>query len=157
VQLKQPFWHDLPGGAAGRLDRIPARARADRRSARRRARRLPWLTLRSDDALTQLSQEEEGELRMSELAEEVVISRSGLTRLVERLERRGFVERRRGDRDPRRTFVRITPAGFEKLAEATPTHLGGVRRLFVDKLSTPEARVLAAVFVRLHGRRGRGG
>jgi DNA-binding MarR family transcriptional regulator len=114
------------------------------------------LTLSSYDVLIQLSQEEEGELRMSELADEVVISRSGLTRLVERLERRGFVERRRGDRDPRMTFARITRAGLDKLAEATPTHLEGVKRLFFAKLSARETRMLAGVFVRLRGR-GRGG
>ncbi len=152
MQLK-PFWHDLPKkqrlawygflrAHAEIIERLDAELEA-----------AHGLTLSSYDVLIQLSQQEEGELRMYELADEVVISRSGLTRLVERLEHRGLVERRRGDRDPRMTFARITRAGLDKLAEATPTHLEGVKRLFLDKLSAREARVLAGVFIRLRGPR----
>jgi DNA-binding MarR family transcriptional regulator len=154
VQRKKPFWNSLPGehraawyGFLRAHTEIVERLDTELEAAH-------GLALRSYDVLVQLSQEEAGELRMFELADEVVISRSGLTRLAERLERRGFVERRRGDRDPRMTFVRITPAGLDKLAEATPTHVEGVRRLFLDKLSTREAHVLAAVFARLRGPRG---
>ena len=72
---------------------------------------------------------------MSELAEQLLLSRSGITRLADRLERQGLIERQRCPEDGRGLFAHLTPAGEAKLAGARPTHLAGVRRHFLDRLS----------------------
>ena len=101
------------------------------------------LSLSEYDVLVQLSSTAEGALRMSDLADAVMLSRSGLTRLVERLERTGLLTRRQAAHDARATLASITDRGLARLAEATPTHLDGVRRLFLDPLGAPGARHLA--------------
>lgn len=78
------------------------------------------LALSSFDVLVQLSLATNGRMQMFELAEAVHISRSGLTRLVDRLERQGMLERHRGERDPRQVFACITSRGLERLAETAP-------------------------------------
>jgi DNA-binding MarR family transcriptional regulator len=88
-------------------------------------------------------------MQMFELAEAVHLSRSGLTRLVDRLECQGLLERHRGDRDPRQVFACITGTGLERLAETTPTHLAGVRRRFLDRLSQTQVEQLAVVWNQL--------
>jgi DNA-binding MarR family transcriptional regulator len=105
--------------------------------------------LSSFDALVQLSLSEQGELRMAELADRVVLSRSGLTRLVDRLERERLVERRRCASDARAMYARITPSGRKRLAQVMPAHVDGIRRLFVGRLTAHELRTLAAVLGRL--------
>ena len=107
------------------------------------------LPLSSFDVLLQLSLVPEGRMQMSELAEAVHLSRSGLTRMVDRLERQGLLERHRGDRDPRQVFACITGPGLERLAETTPTHLTGVRRRFLERLSQTQLEQLAAVWNQL--------
>jgi DNA-binding MarR family transcriptional regulator len=107
------------------------------------------LPLSSFDVLVQLSLAPEGRMQMHELAEAVHLSRSGLTRLVDRLERQGLLERRRGERDPRRVFASITRRGLDRLAETTPTHLAGVRRRFLERLSQTQVKQLAAAWDQL--------
>jgi DNA-binding MarR family transcriptional regulator len=107
------------------------------------------LPLSSFDVLVQLSVAPNGRMRMSELAEAVHLSRSGLTRMVDRLERQGLLERHKGERDPRQVFACITKAGLERLAETTPTHLAGVRRMFLERLSQPQLKQLAVMWNQL--------
>ncbi len=109
------------------------------------------LPLSSYDVLVQLSLASDGRMQMFELAEAVHLSRSGLTRLVDRLECQGFLERHRGDRDPRQVFACITRSGLEWLAETTPTHLAGVRRRFLERLSQTQVEHLAVVWNQLLG------
>jgi DNA-binding MarR family transcriptional regulator len=109
------------------------------------------LALSSFDVLVQLSLATNGRMQMHELAEAVHISRSGLTRLVDRLECQGLIERHRGERDPRQVFACITSSGLERLAETTPTHLAGVRRRFLEQLTRTQVRQLAVVWNRLLG------
>ena len=104
------------------------------------------LPLTSYDVLIQLSLAPDRRLRMFELADAIVLSRSGLTRLVDRLERAGLVERQRGDIDVRQMYARLTDRGFEVLAEATPTHIAGVRERFLDRLSEEQTKQLAAIW-----------
>lgn len=111
------------------------------------------LSLSEYDVLVQLSLGAGSERRMWELADAVLLSRSGLTRLVERLERNGLATRRRAPEDARATIASITDDGLQRLAEATPTHLAGVRRLFLEPLGEPRARSLAAAWRALVGRR----
>ena len=115
----------------------------------RQLERAHGLPLTSYDVLLQLSSAGERGMQMSRLADAVVLSRSGLTRRVERLEREGLVERRPGERDVRQTFARITPAGRARLAESTPTHLAGVRRRFLDRLSDEQVEQLAGIWDQL--------
>jgi DNA-binding MarR family transcriptional regulator len=107
------------------------------------------LPLSSFDVLVQLSLAPNGRMQMHELAEAVHISRSGLTRLVDRLEREGLLRRRRGERDPRQVFAAITEPGLERLAETMPTHLAGVRERFLDRLSRDQLQQLARIWRQL--------
>ena len=88
-------------------------------------------------------------LRMSELASSVLLSQSGVTRLVDRLEREGLVARERCDDDRRGLYARLTPAGVSRLAKARPTHLAGVRRLFLRQFSDEELAELARLWERV--------
>ena len=107
------------------------------------------LPLSSYDVLVQLDGAPEGRLRMSHLADAVLLSRSGLTRLVTRLEKQGLLERAECPSDARGAFAGITDAGRAKLAEARATHRAGVRERFLDKLGEREQRQLARVWHRL--------
>jgi DNA-binding MarR family transcriptional regulator len=104
------------------------------------------LPLTSYDVLIQLSLAPDRRLRMSELADAIVLSRSGLTRLVDRLERGGLVERERGEADSRQVYARLTDRGFEVLEEATPTHIAGIKERFLDRLSDEQMKQLAAIW-----------
>jgi DNA-binding MarR family transcriptional regulator len=107
------------------------------------------LPLSSFDVLVQLSLAPDGSMQMHELAEAVHLSRSGLTRLVDRLQSQGLLERHRGERDPRQVFASITKLGLDRLAETTPTHLAGVRRRFLERLSQAQVKQLATVWDQL--------
>lgn len=107
------------------------------------------LPLTTYDVLVQLENAPGHQMRMSELADAVLLSRSGLTRLVDRLERQGLLERRECPDDARGSLAALTDAGATRLAEARPTHLAGVRRLFLEPLGEPERRRMAAVWDQL--------
>ena len=107
------------------------------------------LPLRSYEVLLHLADAPEGRMRMSELAETVLLSRSGLTRLVDRLEREGLVRRESCRSDARGANAIVTGAGRERLRCARTTHLEGVRERFLDRLSAAEQRALAGCWERL--------
>lgn len=93
-----------------------------------------------------------GRLRMGELADRLLLSRSGITRLVDRLERQGLVERERCTDDGRGFFAHLTDAGRRKLAAARPAHLAGVREHFLTRLEPSQLDSLAAAWRRVLGR-----
>jgi DNA-binding MarR family transcriptional regulator len=101
------------------------------------------LPLSSYEVLMYLADAPEEKMRMSELASSVILSRSGLTRLVDRLEREGLLERQSCPSDARGAFAKLTPAGRAKLHAARSTHLDGVRALFLHRLSATELDALA--------------
>ena len=107
------------------------------------------LPLSSYEVLLFLNDSDGGRMRMSELADSVLLSRSGLTRLVDRLERDGLLERKRCESDARGFFAEITPKGRRKFAEARNSHLDGVRRLFLDRFSRDELRTLGGLWQKL--------
>jgi DNA-binding MarR family transcriptional regulator len=109
------------------------------------------LPLSSYDVLIQLSLAPGRRLRMFELADAIVLSRSGLTRLVDRLERDGLVKRERSEADSRQIYARLTDRGFEVVAEATPTHIAGIEERFLERLSEEQTKQLAAVWRTLLG------
>ena len=107
------------------------------------------LPLSSYEVLLYLNDSGDGRLRMSELADSVLLSRSGLTRLVDRLERQGLLKRERCASDARGLFAEITPEGRSAFAAARQTHLDGVRRLFLERFSRDELRTLGALWQKL--------
>jgi DNA-binding MarR family transcriptional regulator len=88
-------------------------------------------------------------LRMSELARSVLLSQSGVTRLVDRLQQRGLVVRERCPEDRRVLYARLTSEGADALAEARPTHLTGVRDLFLRHFDDGELKTLGESWERL--------
>lgn len=92
------------------------------------------LTLAEYGVLVNLSESGPGGIRMSELAERLLLSRSGLTRRVDSMVRAGLVERRSCPADGRGAMALLTKAGRNRLAEAAPTHVAGVRRYLIDTL-----------------------
>jgi DNA-binding MarR family transcriptional regulator len=100
------------------------------------------------DVLAQLA-EAGGRLRMRELAEAVLLSRSGLTRLVDRMERAGYVKRERCADDRRGAFATITPAGRRALRQVDPVHARGVAEHFAQHLTREETHVLTGALERV--------
>lgn len=90
-----------------------------------------------------LSEQPDGAMRMNDLAALLTLTRSGLTRRIDRLVEAGQVSRERCPSDGRGIVVRITPAGRDALKAATPVHVAGVRRHFVDVLDPAELKLLA--------------
>jgi DNA-binding MarR family transcriptional regulator len=107
------------------------------------------LPLSSYEVLLFLADAPDGRLRMSELAEGVLLSRSGLTRLVDRMERDGLLRRERCEDDARGYHALITDKGRELFGRARRTHLDGVRERFLSHLSTEELRTLARLWEKL--------
>ena len=87
--------------------------------------------------------------RMAELADSVLLSRSGMTRLVDRLEREGLLARDTCASDGRGTFAVLTQAGEDMLRRARATHLDGVRERFLRHFSEAELRSLAGFWERV--------
>jgi DNA-binding MarR family transcriptional regulator len=107
------------------------------------------MPLSSYEVLLYLNDSAEGRMRMSELADSVLLSRSGLTRLVDRLERQGLLKRERCESDARGLFAEITPEGRKVFAAARKTHLDGVRRVFLSRFSRDELRTLGGLWQKL--------
>jgi DNA-binding MarR family transcriptional regulator len=99
------------------------------------------LALADFDVLAQLARAH-GELRITELAERVLISRSGMTRRVARLSDQGLVRRDKASTDARGVVVVLTEEGIARLAETAPVHALGVSKLFVDQLDDQELALL---------------
>lgn len=108
------------------------------------------LSLGSYEVLLQLAEAPEGSLRMGDLAERLLLSRSGLTRLIDRLVARELVERRSCPSDRRGTYACLTPAGRELLDTARPTHLRGVRDHFLSRLSAADLERLGEIWRRVN-------
>jgi DNA-binding MarR family transcriptional regulator len=100
------------------------------------------LSLAEYDALLQIAHAPGRRVRMNVLAERVILSRSGITRLVDRLEAAGSVERAACTTDARGQEAVLTAAGIERLRAAAPTHLAGVRRYFLGPLGADELAAL---------------
>jgi DNA-binding MarR family transcriptional regulator len=107
------------------------------------------LQLSSYEVLMYLADAEEQRMRMCDLASTILLSRSGLTRLVDRLARDGLLERVACDDDARGAFAKLTPAGRVKLQEARATHLAGVRAMFLDRFTPEELDQMGAAWDRV--------
>jgi DNA-binding MarR family transcriptional regulator len=100
------------------------------------------LTLAEYDALLQLAESPTRRLRMHELADRVVLSRSGVTRLIDRLVRDGWVERSHCSTDARGAEAVLTASGLDRLREAAPTHLRGISDHFLDTMDAAELEAI---------------
>jgi DNA-binding MarR family transcriptional regulator len=103
------------------------------------------------EVLLHLHEAPDHRLRMTDLADRVLLSRSGLTRLVDRMEGEALIRRESCPSDLRGTNAVLTDAGTERLRAAAPVHLRGVREHMVDLLSPDELRVLATALGRVAG------
>jgi DNA-binding MarR family transcriptional regulator len=103
----------------------------------------------SYEVLHHLHEASRGRMRMSDLAEQAQLSRSGLTRLVDRLERDGLLERCSCEHDARGSFACLTEAGRERLEAALVTHLAVVREHFFSHFSESELSDVADMMERI--------
>jgi DNA-binding MarR family transcriptional regulator len=103
--------------------------------------RTTGLTLGDFDVLGQLA-EAGGTLRITELADRTLSSRSGMTRRIDRMAGEGLVRRANADGDARGVVVALTDAGLSRLTETAPVHLRGVSELFVERLDDQELAAL---------------
>jgi DNA-binding MarR family transcriptional regulator len=107
------------------------------------------LPLSRYEVLLVLAESPEGRLRMQELAQRVLLSKSGLSRLVDRMEEAGLVKREQCPSDRRGWFAVLTDQGRSALRRAAPVHLRGIQEHFGRHLDDDEARVLGAALGRI--------
>jgi DNA-binding MarR family transcriptional regulator len=101
------------------------------------------------DVLYQLYRAPERRLRMSDLARTALLSRSGLTRLVDNLEKKKLIERKSCPTDGRVQYAELTDAGLEVLRGIWPYYRAGIAKHFASHISAAEAKQLAEVFGRI--------
>jgi DNA-binding MarR family transcriptional regulator len=112
------------------------------------------LSLSAVEVLWVLTSAPGNRVRMTDLAEHLVFTRSGVTRLVDRLERDGLVVRGEVDEDARGRFTILTRRGFELFEAAAKVHVDSLRGLFFAELGEPAMRDLASILHRLEERLG---
>ena len=107
------------------------------------------ISVKEFDVLITLFNAPDGQLRMAELAERVVLSPSGVTHLVTRLERDGLVQRVVDESDRRSFFAALTPAGRQRLRDARPTHNEVVREHLTRRLTPNQLNALGALWEKI--------
>ena len=107
------------------------------------------LTLNDYEVLLHLSHADGGRMRRVDLAQTVLLTASGITRLLEGLERAGYVCKETCASDARVSYAKLTEAGHEKLRAAGVTHLRGIDEQFVSRYSESELDTLAELLGRL--------
>jgi DNA-binding MarR family transcriptional regulator len=108
------------------------------------------ITLSQYDVLLRLAEAPGGRLTMTALAQAIVYSTGGLTRLFERMRQAGLVRREPSEHDRRVIYAVLADDGIKRLRAASAVHLAGVRRHFAAQLADDEAGVVAAFLRRLH-------
>ena len=109
------------------------------------------LTINDYEVLLRLARAEGRRMRRVDLAEQVMLTPSGITRLLDGLEQFGYVERAACASDRRVTYAVLTDPGLAKLQEASETHLADVQTALESRLSPEELETLGALLDRLHG------
>jgi DNA-binding MarR family transcriptional regulator len=109
------------------------------------------LTINDYEALLHLSHAEQGAMRRVDLAEQLMLTPSGVTRLLDGLERDGWVTKATCESDARVTYAVLTDAGREQLEAASRSHVHQVHELFEERLSRDELETLAGLLGRLPG------
>lgn len=137
-ETKLAAWRNVLTAHATLIDLIDRRLVA--------AQRLP---LHWYDVLIELLEAPDHRLRLNELAQRVVLSRSGLTRLIDRLESAGLLYRQAVATDRRGAFAVLTDAGKDAVRQSWPVYAGGIDRYFASHMSESEARLIGDVFGRI--------
>ena len=101
------------------------------------------------EVLAQLSEAPERRMRMSELADVAMISRSRLSHRIKVMEKAGWVKREACPIDKRGYFAVMTPKGWKAIVAAAPDHVASVRERFLDALDKGDQKVLAEIFERV--------
>jgi DNA-binding MarR family transcriptional regulator len=114
------------------------------------------MTARDYEVLLYLAQAPEHRLPMSALAERTMLTRSGITRLIDGLVAAGSIERVSCPSDARVSYARLTEEGYEKMRQAAGTHVASIRRLFLEHFTPEEIDQLASLLGRLPGAQGGG-
>lgn len=109
------------------------------------------ISVKEFDVLITLFNAPDGRLRMTELAERVVLTPSGVTHLVTRLERAGLVQRIVDEHDRRSFFAALTRAGERRLRDARPAHNDVVRAHLTNRLTARELETLGDLWTRING------
>ena len=107
------------------------------------------LTINDYECLLKIARAEGGQLRRVDLSRELLLTPSGITRLLEGLERAGYVERKNCAPDARVAYAALTPAGRKKLKEASGSHVASIRELFGARFTDEEMTTLARLLGRL--------
>ncbi|MEA2448147.1 MAG: hypothetical protein QOG63_79 [Thermoleophilaceae bacterium] len=137
---RRAAWRELVETHGGLMDRLAAELQAE-----------SGLPMTWYDVLLHLSDPPASSMRMHELADAVVISKSGLTRMVDRMEEEGLLAREAIPGDRRSIAIRLTPAGRRRFEEARAVHRRGIREHFSRHISEDEARLLRELLGRLRG------
>lgn len=137
-ELRQVAWAGLLRASAQLI------ARMDAELTSRGLLSMTWY-----DVLFQLKRAKENRLRLSELAEQVILSRSGLSRLVDRVEAAGFLKREIAVEDRRGAYAVLLPAGDDALRQTWNVYEGLILQHFGSQLTDDEARTLHTIFARL--------
>lgn len=140
---------ETPAGSVWPLFLTAHAVLVERIEARLAAEGLPPLAWY--DVLWALERAPDRRLRMSELADHVVLSRSNLTRLVDRLEEAGVVARERSEEDRRGAYAVLTDEGRAVRRKMWPTYEAGIREVFDSQIGDTEARLMAAALQRMLG------
>lgn len=114
------------------------------------------ITTRDYEVLLYLAQAPDRKLPMSALAERTMLTRSGITRLIDGLVEAGWIERVACAKDARVSYAALTDAGYEKLRRAGCAHIASVQRLFLEHFTPAEIEHLASLLSRLPGAQGGG-
>jgi DNA-binding MarR family transcriptional regulator len=112
------------------------------------------LTTRDYEVLLYLAQAEDSKLPMSAIAERTMLTRSGITRLIDGLVAQRLIERVSCESDARISYASLTERGYEKLRDAGQTHVAGIERLFLKHFTGAELESLADLMGRLPGASG---
>jgi len=107
------------------------------------------LTINDYEVLLHLARAPERQLRRVDLVERLLLTASGITRLVDGLERAGYVEKGTCESDARVTYAVLTDEGFAKIAEASETHVGGIREVFESRFNDEELELLGRLLAKL--------
>ena len=109
------------------------------------------MPLRFYDVLLELAAAPERKLRMSDLADRVVLSRTRVSRLVEEMAAAGLIVREQNPEDRRSAYATLTDLGLRRYRQAAPTYLAGIEEHFAQRLADRELDVLATVLQRVLG------
>ena len=107
------------------------------------------LTINDYEVLLRLARATDRRMRRVDLAEEVLLSPSGITRLLQGLERAGWVEKATCESDARVSYAKLTDAGLAKLRAAAKTHVAGIQRVFLDRFDDDERATLVEFLSRI--------